>query len=131
MPRSAILLAAGLCLILIGCGSPAPQGGQAPAAEAEAPKTEAPAEPKRYDLKGKVVAVDKSGMNVTVDHEAIAGYMGAMTMIYPVKDAQLLEGLAPGQQMTAKVVSSGIDYWLENIAVVAPAAPAVPGATGK
>ena len=119
-----------LFLVTAGCSAPKSEApAAAPAAEAQPP-----AEPQRYDLKGKVVAVDKAGLAVTVDHEAIAGFMGAMTMSYPVKDAQLLESLAPGQQMTATVVSSGINYWLENVAVVAPPLPAgaaVPGAPGK
>jgi protein SCO1/2 len=75
------------------------------------------AQPQRFDLEGKVVSIDKTGKKLTVDHKAIPGFMGAMTMAYPVKDDQLLENLSPGDQITAKVVSTGTDYWLENIAV--------------
>ncbi len=122
----------GSVAMTLGCSAPASQGeAPAPAPQAEAPKSEAQAEPQRYDLKGKVVSIDKAGLMVTVDHEAIEGFMGAMTMAYPVKEAKLLDNLAAGQQVTAKVVSGGTGYWLEDIAVVAPAAPAVPGAAGK
>jgi protein SCO1/2 len=69
----------------------------------------------RYDLKGKVVSVDKSGKKLTVDHEAIPGFMGAMTMPYPVKDEHLLDHLSPGDQVTAKVVSGDGQFWLENV----------------
>ena len=88
-----------------GC-SPAPQQGASSAASG------------RYDLKGKIISVDKAAKQLTVDHEAIPGFMSAMTMGYPVKDERGLDNLAPGDQITAKVVSSNGSYWLEEIAVV-------------
>ena len=39
-----------------------------------------------YELKGKVVEVDRQLRRVTVAHDAIAGYMDAMTMPFVVKD---------------------------------------------
>jgi protein SCO1/2 len=82
------------------------------------------ANPARYDLNGKVVAVDKSAKRLTVDHGDIPGFMGAMTMPYAVKDEHLLDNLKAGDQISAKVVSTGSEFWLENIAVK-------PGAPGK
>jgi protein SCO1 len=72
----------------------------------------------RYDLKGKVVSVDKPGKRLTVDHEAISGFMGAMTMAYPVKDERALDNVSPGDKVTAKVVSSSGSYRLENISLI-------------
>lgn len=69
------------------------------------------------------MAIDKSGKRLTVDHEAIPGFMGPMTMAYAVKDAPLLENLSVGQQITAKVVSGSGGFWIEEIA---PAARALP-----
>ncbi len=66
------------------------------------------------------MSVDRSGKKLTVDHEAIPGFMGAMTMAYPVKDEQLLDKLSPGEHVTAKVVSSGGEFWLEQVATVNP-----------
>jgi protein SCO1/2 len=77
----------------------------------------AASQPVRYDLKGKVVAIDRSARRVTVDHEAIPGVMGAMTMAYPVKDAHALDALSTGDEVTAKLVSSDGTYWLEDISV--------------
>jgi protein SCO1 len=71
----------------------------------------------RFALKGKVVAVDKAQRKLTVDHEAIPGFMEAMTMPYAVKDAKLLDSLSPGDQITAQVVVTDRSVWLENIAV--------------
>lgn len=64
-----------------------------------------------------VVAVDKAQKQVTVDHGDIPGFMGAMTMPYPVKDAHSLDSLASGDQITADVMADGSKVWLENIVV--------------
>jgi protein SCO1/2 len=74
--------------------------------------------PRRYSLRGRVVSVEKANKQVVVDHEAIPGFMMAMTMGYPVKDPRLLESLLPGDQITADVVMNTNEYWLENIVVV-------------
>lgn len=109
-------------LALSGCGSQTPEGAApVPAAsQPAAPPAASAAEPRRYVMTGKVVAVNKEGKMLTVDHADIPGFMSAMTMPYAVKDAALLEKLAPGDQITAKVVSAGGDYWLEEV-VTAPA----------
>jgi protein SCO1 len=89
-------------------------------------QTPAPAQsqPQRYDLKGTVVAIDKPGKKLTVDHEAIPGFMSAMTMPYPVKDEHLLDNLSPGDHITAQVVSTGGAFWLDNIAMANTGTPA-------
>ncbi len=72
----------------------------------------------RYDLKGKVLSVDKPGKMITVDHDAIPNFMAAMAMPYVVKDEKILDTVAPGDQITAKVVTGGASgYWLENVIV--------------
>ncbi len=97
----------GLCLTACRSQSP-PQTEQ----------SQKPAEVKRYELKGKVVSTDMPQKKVVVDAQDIPGFMGAMTMPYPVKDAGLLDKLAAGDQITAQVVQSGNEFWLENIVVV-------------
>lgn len=79
----------------------------------------ASANAKRYDLKGKVVAVDKTERRVTIEHGEIPGYMGAMTMPFAVrtKDYWALDILKPGDQVTATlVVDEGLS-WIENIII--------------
>ena len=102
-------LTVALLTLVSGCGS-APGSSPEPARSTEA-KLET------YQLKGTVVAVDKPGKLLTVDHEDIPGFMTAMTMAYPVKDDRTLETLASGQRITAKVVGNAGGYWLEQIAV--------------
>jgi len=73
---------------------------------------------RRFRLKGTVVQVDKSQQHLVVDHEAIPGFMAAMTMPYPVADSRTLDDLSPGDQITADVVASSGEVHLENIVVV-------------
>jgi len=73
---------------------------------------------RRYHLKGTVVQVDKPQQHLVVNHEEIPGFMGAMTMPYPVVDAQTLDKLSPGDQITADVVVSPNEIHLENVVVV-------------
>ncbi len=115
------IVIAGVCLALMACSSQTQQNA-APATSA--PPAQAASQEQRYPLKGKVIAVDKSAKKVTVDHEAIPGFMGAMTMAYPVKDEHQLDNVSAGESITATVVSTGSDYWLENIAGTNAGAPA-------
>ena len=72
---------------------------------------------KRFHLVGKVVAVDAQGSSVVVDHEAIPGFMDAMTMAYPVRDVKVLTPLNVGDEITADVVVASDGAYLENIVV--------------
>lgn len=48
---------------------------------------------------GKVVATVPNSGQVVVDHAEIKGFMGAMTMGYPVEPPTQLEGIKPGDQV--------------------------------
>src|SRR5882672_3331938 len=70
---------------------------------------------KRYELKGKVVVVEKDKRLVTISHEDIKGYMPGMVMPFAVKEDWALEMLAPGNEIHATLVVDGSTSWLENI----------------
>ena len=77
-----------------------------------------PREPEqRYELKGKVIRVDKKGLTVTISHDAIRGYMEAMTMPFKLKDERLLKDLAEGDSVQATLVVAGLRSWLEDVVV--------------
>jgi protein SCO1/2 len=81
---------------------------------------------KRYPIKGKVVSVDKSAKTAKIDHEAIDGYMPAMTMDFPVHADWVWGDLTPGSEIRAELVVDNTakePYWLENIGIVAAAKP--------
>jgi len=97
------LLLAALALIPAACSSkPAP----APAQSA-----------RRYHLVGKIVSIDVDHNSLNVDGQEIPGFMAAMTMPYPVRDAKLLASLGPGDEITADVVVTDDGAYLENIVV--------------
>lgn len=84
---------------------------------------------KRYDLKGKVVSVDRERKRVKVDHEAIDGFMEAMTMDFPIYEDWVWDELRPGSDIRAELVvdsSAKEPYWLEKIGIVAIADPNKP-----
>ena len=72
---------------------------------------------KRYELKGKVVMVEKEKRLVTISHEDVAGLMPAMTMPFTVPNQADLDFLAPDDQVTATLVIDGSQSWLENLFV--------------
>jgi protein SCO1/2 len=72
---------------------------------------------KHYDLKGKVVSVEKDKRLVTVSHGDIEGYMSAMVMPFTLKDEGALQIIVPGDQVQATLVVDGATSWLENVFV--------------
>jgi len=84
---------------------------------------EKPLPQQRYDLRGKVVAVDANAGTVTVAHQSIPGYMGAMTMSFIVKDQWAFKVLKPGQTVSASLVIEGDHSWLEGLVVTEEGKP--------
>jgi protein SCO1/2 len=81
---------------------------------------------KVYKLRGKVVSTSSSTGEVTLSHEAIPGFMEAMTMPYKLRDASILSELHPGDMITADVLVSqdaNADVVLDHIVVVAQGKP--------
>jgi protein SCO1 len=72
---------------------------------------------KRYDLKGRVVAVEPDKRRVTIAHEDIVGYMPGMTMPFTVRNEADMQMLVPNAEVTATLVVDGKHSWLENLFV--------------
>jgi protein SCO1/2 len=74
-----------------------------------------PVEKERYEIKGKVVSVDRAKGEVALDHEEVKGFMAAMTMDFPVRDEEALKVMEPGDQVQASlVIADDASYWLDN-----------------
>lgn len=104
------------CLLLAGCHS-----SPKPDAQSSANSTY-----KTYKLRGKVVSTNAATGEVTLDHEAIPGFMEAMTMPYKLKDTNILSELHPGDIITADLLVSqnaDADIVLDHIVVVGQAKP--------
>jgi uncharacterized cupredoxin-like copper-binding protein len=56
--------------------------------------------------KGVVIAIVAAKRQVVLDHEEIEGFMGAMTMGYPVASEALLQGLNPGDTVKFQIDAS-------------------------
>jgi protein SCO1/2 len=72
---------------------------------------------KRYELKGKVVAVEADKHLVTIAHEEIKDYMPSMTMPFTVPDDSAYSILRPGDQISALLVVDGARSWLEELVI--------------
>jgi protein SCO1/2 len=99
---------------------------------AENPNTTAATQPesdlKSFPVRGKVVSVDTAKGSIVLDHEAIPGFMDAMTMPYALKDKNLATELHPGDRITATLlVRKTADGWedakLDKIVVIAQGKP--------
>ena len=101
MLRVAVLLTLG---ILLGC-----------AKEQAAPKPLSEPGEKLYDLRGKIVSRDAADNTLRVDHEAIPGYMEAMTMDYSVRGAPVASLPADSSTIEAKVHVTDNGYWLTDV----------------
>lgn len=85
----------------------------------------------RYEFRGVVVSVDKSKNRATIKHEAVKGYMEAMTMPFLIKDQKAMDDLRAEDQIVATlVVTAEGASWLENIkfTVRGPVEPDAAGA---
>jgi protein SCO1 len=79
-----------------------------------------------YQLKGIVKKVDLARGSATIAHEAIPGFMGAMTMPFFITDRTVLEGLASGDEVQGSLhveLEDGVvaSYELRDLVVVKPA----------
>lgn len=68
-----------------------------------------------YAARGIVEKIAPDLRQATINHEAIPGYMAAMTMDFPVQNTNELNGISPGDQITFTLVINKNNGWVENI----------------
>ncbi|PYY16143.1 MAG: redoxin, partial [Acidobacteria bacterium] len=76
-----------------------------------------------YALHGRIMSVDKLGHELIIDHDAIPGFMEAMTMPYPVADDAMLEQVGPGDEIRADLKVEDEHIAIDKLDVVKKAAP--------
>jgi protein SCO1/2 len=76
---------------------------------------------KKYHIRGIVVSSDAKTGAVTVDTNAIPGYMDAMTMQYTLAQPNIATELHPGDTITATLTATADADVLDEIVVVAQA----------
>src|ERR1700759_3683321 len=70
---------------------------------------------KTYPAHGVVQSVEPDLRHVRIKHDAIAGYMAAMTMDFPARDTNELKGLAAGDEINFTLAVTETDDWIESI----------------
>ena len=80
-----------------------------------------PSDQRVYTLQGQVLAVTPKHDEATIKHEEIKGLMPAMTMPYKVKEAKLLDDIAPGDLIHATLVVVSNDAYLTQVKKVGQA----------
>jgi protein SCO1/2 len=76
---------------------------------------------KQYHIRGVVVATNPAKGEVTVDTEAIPGFMDAMTMPYTLQNPSIISELHPGDTITATLLASNNSDLLDEIVIVGQA----------
>jgi protein SCO1/2 len=120
-------LAASCLLAVAGCSRP-----QAPTSADSAPPPKQAARPATtvvtYKLVGVVKRVSPDAGQVVIAHEAMPGFMNAMTMPFTLKDRDLLAELVAGDEVEGSLrveKAGGVvkDYQLVDLVVTRPASP--------
>lgn len=83
----------------------------ATACAGDAPKSDQ----RNFTLQGQVLSIDAAGKSAQIKHEEIKGFMPGMTMPYDVRDPKLLEGLSPGDLITATLVIESNAAYLSTV----------------
>lgn len=90
-------LACAPLLLLCGC-----HGAPAPAA-------------RTCEVRGEIVRLDAQVRTAVIKHQKICDWMEAMTMEFPVRDAQGFAALKPGDKVVATVHIGDPEFWLTGI----------------
>ena len=102
-----------LCFLLAaaGCRSHAPTSS---------PKYDLTANgARKYHVRGIVVSTDAQHGEVTLDSDAIPGFMDAMIMPYRLRQPEILSELHPGDTITATLLAAKDSDLLDEIVVIA------------
>jgi protein SCO1 len=104
--RGGLVLVLPICL-LAGCGGKpdAASSSGRPGATNET----------RFPVKGVVKELPPGGTTVVIGHEAIPGYMDAMTMPFRAKKLQELAGLQAGDEITFRLHVTSEKSWIDEV----------------
>ena len=72
----------------------------------------------QFNVKGKVVALDREKQTVTLDHQDIPGLMKAMTMRFRVKDPEVIAGIKEGDDVQGELTVEEGDYIIRQLSEV-------------
>lgn len=70
---------------------------------------------KLYAIRGVVVTRNSGDNSLRLDHEAIAGFMAAMTMDFSVRGADVQSLPADGKRIEAKLHVTNRAFWITDV----------------
>jgi protein SCO1/2 len=73
---------------------------------------------KTYAAHGIIRQITPDRHTATIQHDAIPGFMSAMTMDFTVRTTNELKGIAPDDEINFKLLVGEHDSWVENIRFV-------------
>jgi protein SCO1/2 len=71
--------------------------------------------PRTFQARGVVKELNSDGKTVVIQHEAVPGYMGAMTMPFVDKNPPELAGLRPGDPVTFRINVTTNEGWIDHV----------------
>src|SRR5437773_6045532 len=107
MQRWFFIFTLGLATLAVSCGKQTP--AVPPAAPSAAPTQQV------FQVKGTIIELLPAEKSVRIQHEAIPGYMDAMTMPFDVKDTNELAGLAVGDGISFRLTVTEKEGWIDQI----------------
>ena len=75
---------------------------------------------RRYVIEGDVIKTNLNDQTATIKHQEIKGWMGAMTMDYPVPSKTDMAKLHPGEHIKGTVFVQDEEFWVGDIQDEAP-----------
>lgn len=106
MSASAAVPLALAAALAVGCSAPPP-----------------PETIRQFPLTGEVLAVKPDRTELQVKHDEVKGFMEPMTMWFNIRDPKLVEGLAPGDLISATLVLTAEDSYLAGVRKTGARAP--------
>jgi protein SCO1 len=86
-------------------------------------KSSQPPKTQVFTVRGIVKELEPDGKTAIIQHEAIPGYMQAMTMPFEVRDTNLLRGLKAGDTISFKLAVTPTEGWIAGLTKLESAAP--------
>ncbi len=108
-----LLLPIGLLGLTLSCEKQSP--GDAPITVGTASTAPASTNTQVFQAKGIIIELLPAEKSVRIQHEAIPGYMDAMTMSFDVRSTNELAGLNPGDVVSFRLWVTERDGWIDQL----------------
>jgi protein SCO1/2 len=90
--------------------------GSLPAADPATPPA-----PQTYTVRGEIKRLGPDVRRIVIRHEAVPGYMDAMTMPFNVRNPDELKGLQEGDEISFRLHVTATESWIDGLSRLKPA----------